>query len=495
MKNKISNKNLIGEIEQYGYVYDFKSMLIKYFVAVLLGILAGYLFKLPLAGYIVLIVFAILMTPGLVRNTYKNAYEQKRFSDVNKYIEKMLYYFKNSGKILDSLENALEIFPDGEMHKSIKDAVDYIIFSDEMYNVEENALKIIENTYPCSKIKNMHEFMLMVEKNGGDYDLGVEMLLQENNNWINRTIALQQEYAITKIEIVGSVVMTILLCLGILYIPEIVKIDNVDISSNLFTQIAAIIMLILMFALYCKANKKMCTDWLQDEDKHTNEYWIKKYNDYKSFDIKKSATQCKIYAIIPVAVTTILYIMFTSFWIVFAGIIVTGFVLNMHKISQKFEKDDIKIEIKKKFPSWMLNITLYLQNENVQMAITKSYDNAPGVIKPALREMLEKLGEDPMAVAPYNEFLKEFNMPEIEKTMSSLYSISIAAGGDIQQEFRDIIERNNKLMDISEKIKNDEKLTLYRNYVKYPMFVGTVKLIVDMTVLLMVLLNSANTIV
>ena len=495
MNNKISNKNLIGEIERYGYVYSFKNMLIQYFVAVLLSILAGYLFKLSIGGYAVLIITAVLVTPGLVRSSYKNAYEQRRFSDVNKYVEKILYYFKSSGKILDSLDNALQIFSDGEMHDCISKAIEYIVSSDEIYDVEENALKIIDKAFPCEKVKNAHKFMLMVEKNGGEYDLGIEMLLQEKNNWVNRIIALQRDRAVVKIEIIGSIIMTVALCLGILYIPQMVHIESADISNSLITQLAAIVMLVLMFGVYSRSSKKMSTDWLQDEDNRSDEYWEKKYNDYISFDMKKGAAKCKLYAIVPVVVTTILYILFASIWIVICGAFVTAFVLNMHKISQNLERKDIINEISKKFPQWMLNITLFLQTENVQMSIAKSFEAAPGILKPAIEKMLIELGEDPLSPTPYNEFLKEFNMSEVEDTMSSLYSISTAAGGDIQQEFRNIIEQNNKLMDMSQKQKNEEKLIMYRNYVKFPMLVGTCKLIVDMTVLLLVMLNSANTIV
>ena len=75
----LNHKNLIGEIENYGYVFKFRKLLFTYLCVLAGCILAGLLYKLPLYGYVVIIVFALLQTPFLVRNYYKSLYEQRRF--------------------------------------------------------------------------------------------------------------------------------------------------------------------------------------------------------------------------------------------------------------------------------------------------------------------------------------------------------------------------------------------------------------------------------
>ena len=69
----LNHKNLIGEIENYGYVFKFKKLLITYLCVLAGCILAGWLYKLPLYGYAVIIVFALLQTPFLIRNYYKSS--------------------------------------------------------------------------------------------------------------------------------------------------------------------------------------------------------------------------------------------------------------------------------------------------------------------------------------------------------------------------------------------------------------------------------------
>ena len=132
----LNHKNLIGEIENYGYVFKFKKLLITYLCVLAGCILAGWLYKLPLYGYAVIIVFALLQTPFLIRNYYKSLYEQRRFSDASKYVERMLYYFKAKGKILDALIDAEKVFPDGHMKDCIHNAVRHI-----QDTVDENAVK------------------------------------------------------------------------------------------------------------------------------------------------------------------------------------------------------------------------------------------------------------------------------------------------------------------------------------------------------------------
>ena len=122
----LNHKNLIGEIEQYGYVYSLKNLIITYLSVIVGSILAAFLFKLHVAGYIVIAAFGVLITPFLIRNSYKALYEQRRFSDASKYMEKMLYYFRASGKIITALQNAEEVFHNGEMKSAIHDAADLI---------------------------------------------------------------------------------------------------------------------------------------------------------------------------------------------------------------------------------------------------------------------------------------------------------------------------------------------------------------------------------
>ena len=113
MKNrkKYEKTNLIAEIEKFGYKVSVKSLL-GTFASVVAGcIAAGYLFKLKPMGYVIVCIVAVMCTFSIIYQSYKAKYEQRRFSDVSIYLERMIYYFSSGITILDSLELIIKVFP------------------------------------------------------------------------------------------------------------------------------------------------------------------------------------------------------------------------------------------------------------------------------------------------------------------------------------------------------------------------------------------------
>lgn len=156
----LNHKNLIGEIEHFGYVFSLKKLMITYLLMICGSLLAAWLFKLHAPEYVLICAAAILITPVLVHHSYRAMYEQRRFSDASRYLEKMLYYFKAHNKIITALENVEQVFHDGNMKNTISQAIEYIHTQDDTLlnkkiknafkdtqnerTVEAKALKIIE---------------------------------------------------------------------------------------------------------------------------------------------------------------------------------------------------------------------------------------------------------------------------------------------------------------------------------------------------------------
>lgn len=63
---------------------------------------------------------AIMCTFSIIYQSYKARYEQKRFSDVSIYLERMIYYFSSGITILDALILLLKLFPEGDMHDALE---------------------------------------------------------------------------------------------------------------------------------------------------------------------------------------------------------------------------------------------------------------------------------------------------------------------------------------------------------------------------------------
>jgi len=487
----LNQKNLLTEIKQYGYALSMKKLLSTYFSVIIGAILAGVLFKLPPIGYFMIIATALFLTPMIIVDSYKSIYQQKKFSEVNKYIEKMLYYFQKSEKILDSLKAEKKIFSGGTMYDCISAAINYIN-APNGGNIEKKALEIIEEHYPLRRVKTLHKFMVDVEYKGGDSTLGIDMLLNDRNMWVERVLEFQQEKISLKRSVIIGIVLTLCLCLSLLYLPMVTGLKNMDISKNIIVQISAAILISLLILVYYKFNSKLAKNWIEEDKTKSDEIYEKKYSDFMNYDKKKEFTKSLIATLIVLLITGTLFMFTGHEFILVFGILIVGFVLNTHKIGRNILKKDITSEINTVFPIWLLDVSLLMNNENVHMALAKSYSTAPGLLKPALKIFLQALDNKPNSSEPFNNFLVELEISEIHEAMSSLFILTTASGGDFEVELREIISRNYKLLDKAEKQKNSDKATLMNMYILIPSLIAAFKLMIDMTILLLTFLSSSS---
>ena len=480
----LNHKNLIGEIENYGYVFKFRKLLFTYLCVLAGCILAGLLYKLPLYGYVVIIVFALLQTPFLVRNYYKSLYEQRRFSDASKYVERMLYYFKAKGKVLDALNDVEKVFPEGRMKDCIGNAVRHIQDTvDE--NAVKDALEIIEQEYSCRRIKRLHTFLLQIENDGGDMDMGVETLLRDRQIWTDTKVMFQKQKRNVKILGMISLTLSFAMCLITLYIPMMFNIEMLDISTNNLVQISAVIMILYFLRVYSGLDKKLCINWLDEKEAEVDK--IKKmYEMYIHYDVRKQGRKFFLYSAVLVIFGLILaVILHTPAPLVISGIVAL-LLVNYPSFNQKTVGRYLKKQIKNEFPTWVVQVSLQMQNNNVVMSIARTLETAPAILQPAIEKFIEQTEAAPEDVAPFNDFLSEFNLNEISEIMSTLYSISSGTGADMQTEFKEILKRNNDMLEKAENRKNDDKIVVMKNMsVSKPAIAAGFKLLVD-TILLMI---------
>ncbi len=140
-------------------------------------------------------------------------------------------------------------------------------------------------------------------------------------------------------------------------------------------------------------------------------------------------------------------------------------------------------EVEKCFPGWLMSMSLLLQTENVQVAIFRSYENAPGVLKPPLAKLIGRLRKDPTDKVAYADFLSELSLPQVRSTMKMLDSISEGSGGDAAAQIADIIRRTQKMEDKAAKLRTDDMLAGMYALFLAPQITGGVKLLVDMILL------------
>ena len=86
--------------------------------------------------------------------------------------------------------------------------------------------------------------------------------------------------------------------------------------------------------------------------------------------------------------------------------------------------------------------------------------------------------------------MKDFHLSDIQSTMKMLYALSAFGSDDAQSQIRTLVERNTKIMDRGEKMKMEDQLAGVSFAMLLPMMTAVVKMMTDMVVMMISLLNN-----
>lgn len=419
---------------------------VKYFkkyigiVAIVVGIALAY--KLKISIVITIGVVTTLLMPILYKEEKKKKYYKKKFEDLISYMEQMCYSFKKSGKIRLSLIDAQKI-SDGEMKEIIEEVV-VNIDSKMNEDIYEQALKILEEEYYCKRLVSLHEFIIKIEKQGGEFEEYINIILSDIKEWSDRTELFRRDIDRIRRNVLISIGATLLTCGFMAYlIPK-----EYSFTGNIVYQISSMIIILIMLVIYILGYKKLNIDWLKEEN-FLNSEMIDKYYDL----IMKSENEK---------------------------------IKFMDKLSINKAKKRMRREISKVFPDWLRQVALNLQLQTVQSSIENSYDEAPYILKRPIRHLLIDFEEYPLGIEPYDNFLQELDMPDIQSSLKMFYCINELSKEETYKQTNAIIDRNNKMLKQAEEMKNKDRIGLAGTLSAGPMMVGVVKIIIDMVLMILV---------
>ena len=430
-------KLLWDELKRYGYVFSVKRSILMYGMVVAFALLCGKFFRLERMYLLILCLWCACLFPFFLRNLYRNRYGQRQFVEINSYMEQFLYSFQKSGKILVTLKDVEKLFANGVMHTRIQEAIAYIEDTYDEDYVEKRALAMIERDYPIHHVAMIHRFALQVEEKGGEYGEAIRLMLDARRMWADRSYELLKEKKRKRTQILISVLVSLLLCSVFVYVAE-----RVSLSITGFAVVKVVTLLTLLLDLWILyvADRKLSMESM--DETYDEKELLRQYEKVKRSEEKKHA-----------------------------------------ELGTRIAKKNVSRALQKMFPQWLLEVSLLLQSENVQVAIMESYDEAPVLMKPALRELIQKLQLRPTDMEPYLEFLQEYALPEVQSSMKMLYALSEGTGGNANNQISDIIRRNQLLLDQAQKMKNEDALGgLYALFLA-PQLTGGAKMLVDMGML------------
>lgn len=456
--------NLIHEIRLYGFKdFGVKEIITMYIATILLSFVAGMIFKLRLPFIFVLVLCEALLIPFVVRNTYKNKYEDMRFEDLASYMKQMLRFFKvqndgeSSGRIGDALKSVRDLFKeDTPMRESIDNAINIIYNTyDDKVDVKEKGLKEIEKRYCNDKLISVHAFLKKAESDGGDIKGSVNLLLKDISLWKKRVSDLKTMRTRQRLYIFVTILGSLLMCPIMMYLAK-----DIDISSTLLVQASSVIAIVLDTLIFLKADKKLAIDLL---DNGSNEKATKKaveeYHRVLNWDEKKEMKNSLLLSIIPLGIIIYGAIRGDKVYL-FAGLIVLCVTMTQHIIGHKLAVKMVKREIEKQFSNWLLEMSLLMQSNNVHVSIFLTInDDTPEILKPELEKLRDGITEDPNSNKPFLNFFKEFDIPEVSSAMKMIYSISQGTSKDKEAQVEDVVDSNIQTMDRAQQIINEDSLS------------------------------------
>lgn len=433
----------------------------------------------------IITVYLICMVP-LHRKLYMFQKRQiRRYEDASMYMDTLLYAFVKEKKVIRAFEDVVSTLRDGEMKDIVKKALDHMMLTFDDTHILLNSMKIIEESYICERISSIHRFMCHVEFYGGEVKTPVDLLLEDKNRWISRIDAAIAERKKMFTEIVLSVVASVIICGIILYLPVM----NMDISGNWIVQILSAVVIILDQIIIYRGQKGLAVDWLRLDEMEDEEYYADKMKQYKEYDEKKEKRNSILISIIPL-ISTAIFIYLRKEWLVALSLVITAVCLNQHKIGRNLATKRLCKNISSAFPKWLLDIVLLLQSENVQMALRKSIDMVPRVLKSELEELNARLEIDPESSEPYHSFLRDFDLPEIHSAVGMLYALSIGNSSNADKQIGELISRNLVIMDnVDTERLHNKNSGMYLLFLA-PVLTASLKLLIDMAVFLLTFLAT-----
>ena len=465
-------KLLIKDIESYGYKYSLQKFLFHALCCfAFIGFIA-YINKLEIKYIIVLGILSLLVFPLIVRSQFVQLYEIKRFQMVINYLENIIPIFKSKPLITHAWQQIYSLL-DGEMKKVVNKALDYVLFNTSDVEPYKTAFYMIETAFPNSRIHAVHRMMYTVqEQNSVDFMHASDNLYFDIDAWIHRCYAFQKELKHRR----NLLIFICLLTLGIscwfilVYSASDILADFVSLIAY---QIATVIFIYLMFLFITFIYVKMNGKWIVDDKTQNQQKEIEKlFEQYRNTKYKKATVIDIVLAVFLGGLSIYFYIIGKKAFTVLFGVF--SAVLLFQK-QQKYNnrKKKIKNYVEIEFPIFLREVSLNLYNMTVVNAIRNSRDVVSPILDYYIVEFIDQVIKDPNTIGPYNNFLKEFDLPDIRSSMKTLYNMNEINYDYRKKQISSLIERNQVLLARAEKLRNEDTLlgVELMNYIPVLLFI------------------------
>lgn len=96
------------------------------------------------------------------------------------------------------------------------------------------------------------------------------------------------------------------------------------------------------------------------------------------------------------------------------------------------------------FPIWLRQLQILLQNNNVLNSLKETRESAPLIMREPLAKLVESIEINPMDIFQFTNFMKEYGIYEISRSMKLLYRYHFEGGEESYRQFQRMLEATGK---------------------------------------------------
>lgn len=473
--------NLIYEIKRLGYSISSKLILFVLFILIVISFIAGYLLRMEVRFLVFLFICLFMCLPNVILAKYRHLREVDRFNEVVGYMEKLIYAFHKNGKIRESLIDVLQV-SDKTVKARVTRMIEIIDCDMSTSKLYQKAFAVMQKEYDCTRLKILHDYLLAVEENGGNSGLSLNILLEDIRSWSERVLSYQADRKNVQVKAVISILCSLLTC-GIMVnmVPD--NFSGQMIHNSLY-QWGTFVVLLLNIGIFLLSNNKISMSYLDNELDRKYSSSIRRQARYLANYANVNhlkATLIKLFMLAPLLGISL----YKKFTVSASMVMFIMLYIALHDmLYRNLCVKNLTREVKKCFPIWLRALLLHLQTDNVHVAIMKSYDHCPEMLKPELESFIRDLENDPVTMQPYLNFLSEYPVPDLKLAVHYLYSVAMFGSEDVLTQLDYIIKQNSRLEVTEEKLRNDDSLAGFSTIILAPMLLAVLKLIIDLMLFL-----------
>ena len=465
-------KKFREEMDKMGESTNKKEVLVIIGILLTLAFVLMRIFKLKLGCFIPIALCFAYSIPFIIIHSKKRKYEKKRFKDAVSYLSHMGQSFRDTKSIFTSLNETEKKYRGGRMKETLRTAISIIQNSANTQKGEEDALAYIEEEYGCKKMRSFHEYIIKAERRGGDCSAELTLLEDIKNGWAQ---AVENGYHAFRSNIYLMYLEIVVLLVICAFIQSRLP-NEFAITHMGFVQGTNVVLICLFTFIFNLFDGKTAKNLLMDAKEMSEEDVEKGFAAIEKLDVKNNLVKGLPYAAIFLLLFGVMFFLTRNKIVLGIGIVVMLIVLNIYNISYFAFKSQIKSELALSFPEWVFDVILLVQKENVQVAIIKSIEKAPPVLRHELYDLKEKIVAAPTDPNSYLTFLERFEIDNVEDTMRTLYSVSQGSGS--KENISNIAKTNMQTLADTEKRRIESKNAYSAAYIYLPIMPCVLALIV-----------------